>query len=661
LGLCTYYRRFVPDFSHIAKPLHRLTEKGQQFHWSPECENAFLTLKRNLVSAPILSYPNPDQTFIIDTDASNTGMGAVLSQVQDGVEKVIAYFSKTLSKPERNYCATRKELLAIVTSIDHFHHYLYGRNFLLRTDHAALRWLLNFKTPEGQLARWIQKLQQYDFEIQHRRGKSHGNADALSRRPCSDKCKHCSRAEEHYSYGEMKQVSEIISTPDPWSPSEIRKCQLEDKDIKPIIDWKEKSERPSWQEVSPLSTITKCYWAQWDSLELKEGVLYRRWESEDGKNTRLQMVLPKSRVQTVLQETHNGSTGGHFGVNKTLAKTRQRFYWAKNREDVEKWCKQCDACASKKGPRTRSKGKLQIYNVGAPFERIAIDVMGPLPRTDNENRYLLVVMDYFTKWPEVYPIKDQEAETVAEALVNNFISRFGVPQELHSDQGRNFESKLFRGMCNLLGINKTRTTPLHPQSDGMVERFNRTLSQHLALYVDDHQRDWDKHLPLFLLAYRSATHETTGHTPSMLLFGREVRLPIDLVTGRPNDIPLGVDEYTDNLQKKLEDVHHYVRDRIKLTSRRMKTRYDVHASGPLFKEGDLVWLYNPQRKKGFSPKLQRHWEGPYKIVKRVNDVVYRIQRGSSKCKIVHVDRLSPYHGRDQNTSMPGFSVRDEQN
>ncbi|GFR22593.1 retrovirus-related Pol polyprotein from transposon 17.6, partial [Trichonephila clavata] len=173
LGLCTYYRRFVKGFSSIARPLHRLTENKQKFLWTDECEEAFNSLKAALTSSPILVYPDPEKQFILDTDASHESVGAVLSQEINGQEHVIAYWSKCLSKPERNYCVTRKELLAIVKAVENFHSYFYGRKFLLRTDHASLTWLLNFKNTEGQIARWIQKLEEYDFEIKHRKGSLH--------------------------------------------------------------------------------------------------------------------------------------------------------------------------------------------------------------------------------------------------------------------------------------------------------------------------------------------------------------------------------------------------------------------------------------------------------------------------------------------------------
>ena len=182
------------------------------------------------------------------------------------------------------------------------------------------------------------------------------------------------------------------------------------------------------------------------------------------------------------------------------------------------------------------------YNVGAPMERIAIDVLGPLPTSESGNKYLLIVVDYFSKWTEAFPMQNQEAIVVAEILVN------GIPMSLHSDQGRNFESAVFSEMCRLLGIEKTRTTPLHPQSDGMVERFNRTLEAQLSKFVDDNQRNWDQCVPLLMMAYRSAVHETSGSTPAQVMLGRDIRLPVDLITGRPEaECTLPVTDYVQNL------------------------------------------------------------------------------------------------------------------
>lgn len=643
LGFCSYYRRFVPHFAELADPLYQILTKQRSFQWTSSCNEAFVALKACLTSPPVLAFPLPDAPFILDTDASQTGIGAVLSQLQDGEERIIACFSRALRKPERNYCVTRQELLAVVKSVQHFHHYLYGRHFSLRTDHAALQWLLTFRNPEGQVARWIQTLQEYDFTPKHRRGRDHANADALSRIPCAGtNCRHCSR--DTSSTHEACAITVDSNA----NLEHLRLAQVEDPNIGPILAWKQADSRPPWAELSSESEQIKGYWALWGSLELHEGLLYRIWESADGRTTQRQLILPTVCRDDALRMLHSSPAGGHYGVNKTLAKVRERYYWLEYKRDVEEWCRSCDLCASRKGPRTRTRGKLQECISGTPFERVALDILGPLPTTNHGNKYLLVVMDYFTKWPEAYPLPNQEATTVAEALVNQWVSRFGAPMLLHSDQGRNFESRVFQDMCRCLGISKTRTTAQHPQSDGMVERFNRTILQHLSLFVSDNQRNWDELVPLFLLSYRTALHETIGETPATMVTGRNLRLPTDLALGPTPDgehAEGSVSSYLVALHARLEAVHRFARRHMKQAFTRMKTRYDRRATDGGFAEGQSVWLFNPARKRGLSPKLQRHWQGPYVITKRLNDVVYRIRRtGRSRPLVVHIDRLALYHG-----------------
>ena len=196
LGLASYYRRFVAGFSEVAAPLHLYTQKGVPFVWSSAAEAAFTQLKEALSHAPVLAYPDPTASFILDTDASNEGIGAVLSQVIDGQERPVPFLSCSLNRPQCNYCVTRRELLAVVRSIKQFHTYLYEQQFIVHNDHSALQWLLNFRHPEGQVARWLKVLQSYNFTIQHRPGLKHGNTDALSRRPClAADCRYCSHLE----------------------------------------------------------------------------------------------------------------------------------------------------------------------------------------------------------------------------------------------------------------------------------------------------------------------------------------------------------------------------------------------------------------------------------------------------------------------------------
>lgn len=267
---------------------------------------------------------------------------------------------------------------------------------------------------------------------------------------------------------------------------------------------------------------------------------------------------------------------------------------------MEDLCRRCDPFAAYKGPLDQSHAHLQQLAVGAPMERVAVDVMGPFPRKDRGNRYVLVAMDYFTKWPEAYAVPDQEAETVVEVLVEGMFSRFGVAETVHCDQGQNFESRIFATMCERLGMQKTRTTPLHPQSDGLVERFNRTLAKQLAILTAEHQRDWDTHLPLVLMAYRSAVQDSTACSPALLMLGRELRTPAEIAFGRPPDtVPPGC-EYARRLQDRLECAHDFARNQLEKAGMRQKRNYDVKSKGRHFMAGELVWVYSPQKNGSLS-------------------------------------------------------------
>lgn len=383
------------------------------------------------------------------------------------------------------------------------------------------------------------------------------------------------------------------------------------------------------------------------ALRLQEGVLQRGWKEPATGETRWQVVVPKTLRGVVLQAVHGGPGSGHFGVGKTLRRLRQGFYWGQHRRDVEDYCRRCDSCTAKKGPTDRSHAQLQQFPVGGPMERVGIDVLGPFPRTERGNRYILTAMDYFTKWPEAYCLPDQEAETIVDALVGGMFSRFGAAEVIHTDQGRNFESRVFAAMCEKLGSHKTRTTPLHPQSDGLVERFNRTLAQQLAIVTAKHQQDWDNHVPLVLMACRSAVQDSTSCSPALLMLGREIRTPAEMMVGKPPDFPVDPPgpDYARKLQDRLESAHEFARDQLRSAGAKQKRNYDVQTKGRHFIAGELVWVYNPQRKKGRCPKLDSDWVGPCRVLERLGEVVYRVQLPPKGRKVaLHRDRLAPYRG-----------------
>ncbi|PIK57505.1 Retrovirus-related Pol polyprotein from transposon [Apostichopus japonicus] len=428
--------------------------------------------------------------------------------------------------------------------------------------------------------------------------------------------------------------------------------QIDDSDIGPILLWKEvQDSRPNWEQITAGSPALKNYWSQWDRLLLKGGVLYRKFETDAGDSELHQLVVPKEIQEEILDKSHNHRLSGHFMAKKTLKRIRELYYWSGYRGHVEKWCKSCDACASRKGPRKKANASLKQYGAGHVLQRCAMDIMGPLPVSSRGNRYVVVIADYFTKWTEAFAIADMEAETVARVLVEEFICRFGVPEELHTDQGRQFESELFQHMCRLLDIHKTRTTPFHPQSDGMVERFNRTLEDMLSLVVSENQKDWDAWLPYLLMAYRSAEHESTGFSPAEIMLGRMVTLPLSAQLPRlpdETDSPRKpTPKYVLELDKTMHRIHEIARGKLKLASDKQKKFHDKGAYNQEFTQGDLIWLLNTKRKRGISPKLQKRWDGPGKILKKLSDVIYRVKmRPKKKPQVVHHNRLKPYIGED---------------
>lgn len=719
LGLCSYYRKFVPNFSDIAAPLHELTKKKSIFAWGREQQNAFVTLKDRLVSAPVLSYPRDHGRFVLDTDASNTGIGAVLSQQQGSDEHVLMYLSRSLTREERQYCVTRKELLAVVYAVRQCRQYLLGRKFLIRTDHGSLTWLTNFKEPQGQVARWIEILSPFDYTIQHRPGKRHQNADALSRDPCGqcgkidwkqakiDAWDIAAPTRQARSHGRPRKNAEAQADDEgPAQPAPPRKRRRPKKEDDAIAEppaparkrgrprkaastaadsnsnaatnqdeprrpgnWmqqyspeevREKQSNEPWYAVirdviedgelsrpfSELSGEEKMLYGMRRQLVIEDGILYRKWRTSLGR-TRLQLVVPMEMRKEIFRLAHAAPTGGHLGARRMAGGLRRRFFWPGLLADIKQWTLSCEECASRSTHRL-ARAQMQKYRVGRPMERVAMDVMGPLPTTTRGNKYILVIGDYFTKWIEAYPMPNQEAKTVADKLTLEFIARYGAPIEIHSDQGRNFEAAVMKDVCRMLGIHKTRTTAFRPQSDGFIERFNRTLQQILSLYTNEQQTDWDRMIPLALTAYRATPQETTGQTPNMLMLGREVTLPVDLVVGKtPDDVDIEVTEYGHDLRDKMEQVFEIVRKKSGREMHRQKRLYDRRKADPTvqrFMPGTMVWIAIKTRTPGKAPKLQRKWKGPAVILRQYSDVTYLVAEKGGREKVVHFDIMKPYNG-----------------
>jgi len=332
LGLANYYRRSFKDFAKVANPLNQLTKKCVKFDWTQSCQDAFDKLKRALISAPILTYPDFVKEFHIFVDASSTGIGMTLAQIADnGLERVIAYNGRNFNNAEINYSTTDREALALVEGIKKFQPYLHGRKITVHTDHNALQWLMSITNPVGRLARWALLLQQFNFDIVYRSGKSNGNADGLSRR-VYEKCELYALRRSNNSNVDDK----------------VYVCQRQDRELSDIIHYLESSELPANERSARRLLLVE------DLFYLADDGLLYRIEHKVKRNSSepfSQLVVPESLRFEILSNAHDHITGGHLGTHKTFQKLRMRYWWRGMFKDTEHWCKSCVDCSMRKTPK----------------------------------------------------------------------------------------------------------------------------------------------------------------------------------------------------------------------------------------------------------------------------------------------------------------------
>ena len=739
LGFMNYHRDYIGQFADLAEPLYQMVRKKAVFKWDTEQQAAFEALKIGAAQDNLLAFPNEQDPFILDTDASDYAVAGVLIQVQSGTERPIAFASKSLKDEQRRYCTTRKELLAVITFTRQFRHYLLGRPFLVRTDHHSLVWLTRFKKPIGQLARWLEELSQYNMSIIHRSGKLHGNADGLSRMsdnmehcecyragcnvvdlPCGG-CAYCTRAHQQWSrfesevddviplairstgvtgwwqeeFQECVGVDPIHKTPifnvmdfcdqivgltdnlsklsapvphnvnDPecglllvepdvaiqirstdqaeetvpvllsYSQEELKDSQEADKDLKTIRTWLRASEPPSTADLSLSSPICKALWSSRPQLTLVKDVLFYTWE--EGPLTKNKLVVPESLINEILHMCHDVPTAGHLGITKTATKVKQSFYRPGLSNVIKLYVQSCTECTQNKKATINPRAGLRMFHAGTPMERVHIDVVGPLPRSDLGNTVILVIVDQFTKWVEFIPLPDQSTQNVCRAMLDNFFTKFGLPVTMHSDQGRNFESSLFQQLCKSMNITKTRTTPYRPSSNGQVERYNRILLAMICCYLDGKQKAWDDHLSVLGMAVRSMVNRNTGFTPNFMMLGREISVP-DHLFGLAELTPTEVPAYLKQLLSQMQYSHDIARDHLKESQLRQKLQYDIQLKENVYEKGDLIYLIDTAAKVGQSSKLRPVYRGPYIVEEVLSPILYRLC-SRKKSFVVHHDRM----------------------
>ena len=589
--------------------------------------------------------------FVLDVDASDTAIGAVLQQHIEGDLRVIGYSSRLFNACEKNYCITRKELAGLVFGLKQYRQYLLGRRFVVRTDHAALSYLRTAKDLIGQQARWLDLMEEFNFELQHRTGTSHSNADALSRRlSCeitdTEPCRQCRKKElqgmrrgQFYVSGvtarpavrtvfggraplwraapirtrQMPVIEEetsenaseeqwdvravqtraqrqkeaalvppevvapdvaipevepdmslipvqesididspgvdnnlrgrrnirrrgrevnIVRNTEQWTPEFLKGKQETDPDIKNILNWMNSDAKPDWNTVRAYGPSVKAYFHQFDSLIVKNGVLYRKLKciSPRDKEPMLQLVLPRSLRDEFLQIVHCG-VAGHLGSFKTRAHVGQRAYWFKWRQDVDIFIKKCEVCCEYTRNRLPPKqGQLHPMTMGSPVERFCIDLAGPFPKSSSGHVYIMKAICAFSKFTILVPLRDKTAITVAKAIMEHVFTKFGCG-EILTDNGKEFKCELLNELCRLMGVARAFTSTYQARTNSVCERNHATVNSMLSKCISRNQRDWNEHLSYIAFFYNASVNESTGFSPYFIMHGFEPRWDIDFKLG----------------------------------------------------------------------------------------------------------------------------------
>ena len=541
LGFIGYYQQYIPAFGSKTAVMSDLLKKDTVFNWTPECEKAFQLLKQEMEEYPLLKFPDVNEEFVLTTDGSGTGWGAVLSQEKG----VIAFASGKWTPAEKNWSVTERELGAIIKAVTKFRHYLIGKPFKLRTDHEAIQFLQKSKPPSGKLYRWLEKLQEYDFTVEHVRGSSIPHVDALSRQDeqveCCSKLKNQLKKHEEQS-GEQKK--DQIKKPGRQPESREENSQKHSEDLAKLREKSklnvlaaefvpQRSSKPKLMlrkvtktehagqvdgsddevDVETESGITAdgtvefreatandpvlrklCQYLEGKELEtenltedevkelkfycslgglhMHSGIILRKSQGYE----KPQVLVPQSMRAKLLQIAHEVPTAVHGGVRRTAHRLMEHYFWYNLRLDVRRMCSSCHSCLAHKSKTTASQeGRGTVPVEGQPLQQWAADIL-ELPKTKDGYRYVLVITDMFSKLVELFALRTQTAEDVADCLTQ-VVSRYGVMKSLLTDQGRNFESGLVKELCKRMKIKKLRTTVYRPCCNGVTERFNRTLCE----------------------------------------------------------------------------------------------------------------------------------------------------------------------------------------
>ena len=605
LGMCGFYRRHVNNFAKIAAPLTNLTRLKEKFIWNEQCQVAFETLRNCLTQAPILARIQKDQPLILTTDASNTHVGGVLSQNQDdGITRPLGYFSKKLNHTEGRYSATDKEALGVLLACRNFHHYLWGTKFTIITDHQPLTSIFKRKTKSARMNRWILEMREYNYEIQYIKGKYNYVADQLSR-----PVRIVTRAPESTFLDNTKE--------------EFKLLQREE------VKWRELIEYLEGGKV-PTKKYHKSILSQFVIIE---EILYYARDRVDG-SIHYSLVVPRKLVPKALQLSHEAS--GHLGQKKTIKKAEESFYWCNLKVEVCKYVKQCSTCQRYKSHPGLQQPWRELPPVGQPLDRVGIDLTDMIAGAQGY-RYVMTVVDHYSRFVKFYPLKTKHTQTVIEAL-EQYVADFGPPQGIVLDNGGEFTSQAFQQFCKGHLITLYYTTPYHPQGNGVVERMHRTLKSVLAALCQGHPLRWPRLLQSCQTAMNAAVHTTTGCQPYFAFFSRYApslvgsRLPV--VDGEEDDLTVA---------------HRIIRETHEKMSRKYRSIANRNRKDQRVEAESLVWVKRETTDPGVCKKLCVRWDGPYRVVQVLREGgAYIVQNPFTGQKLQRAaEKIKPYYGDEQ--------------
>ena len=630
--MTNYCARFIQGYSTISQPLRELTQKNTQWEWSTKHRQAFETLKEALANAPQTSYFDPNKETELVVDASPVGLGAILTQIdaQSGQTLIIAYASRSLTDVEQRYSQTEREALAVVWACEYFHLYVYGKPFLVVTDHKPLVPIYSnpASKPPARIERWTLRLQPYQLTVVYRKGKENP-ADYMSRHPPAythARSRHEKIAEEFVDH------ITLLASPKALPLEEIEKATLND----PTLQAVSVALQSSWHRASQCPGIKTTAFKAFERV--KDELTVGANHSVILKGTKI--VIPEKFHSRVVDLAHEG----HQGIVKTKALIREKVWFPGIDKAVEDKVKSCLACQVST-PRTMREPLQMSPLPEYPWQEVSVDFK------DLDTGHLLVIYDDYSRFPVVEVTTSTSANVVVPRL-NKVFSEYGIPEVVRSDNGPPFNSERFRQFADDLGFHHRKVTPLWPRANGEVERFMRTIKKTINTARVEN-KPWKDELCKLLRNYRATPHSSTGVSPAAALFNRNVRVKIPQVN-TPVEAP-------------------HFRERDEKAKDKMKTTADKsHAKPPILKVGDTVLVKrDPSKKSSDTPYLP----DPYVIQRKNGSLVtasnpYRqVTRNSSFFKVIQPE--TPETNSDPNEDeeipaeptqeAPGSSYQEAQN